>query len=108
MPRSNGNTTRYSMISENSSATMWLEEALRRIGAVAESRPAIALRFRKPLRTPRACQPEQVCRWAIGTAGLGVHWQAFGKKISRARLASPQPRPASPVNGAGGNNRLLT
>jgi len=26
---------------------------------------------------------------------------------SRARLASPQPRPTSPVNGAGGNNRLL-
>ena len=25
---------------------------------------------------------------------------------SRARLASPQPRPTSPVNGAGGNNRL--
>ena len=28
------------------------------------------------------------------------------RKKSRARLASPQPRPTSPVNGAGGNNRL--
>jgi len=28
------------------------------------------------------------------------------KEKSRARLASPQPRPTSPVNGAGGDNRL--